>query len=323
MGEYKIRMRARRMSCHQFLRAMAWHLVALLSFSLASAWAEPQDDLWRAAEKGDRAAITRALKAGAKINIRDTDGWTALMFAASNGETEAVAQLLSARADANIATKSGQTPLMGAVVAESYETVKALVDAGAQVGKALPSGKTAVDLARDKNRTDLVTLLSPAALATASSAKQKLAQADAGKAGVINQKAELTQGLDVAVIHAYLMLEADQKQKMEGLQGRRQQVEQRQAQALAQTQQVRLAQQAKAQGVYDACVAELEQCTSQCESRSTAQSTGALLGGIAAYRSNSMSGLNQANSIARNSVDNLEICQSNCKAANQCEILRP
>ena len=49
------------------------------------------------------------LAAGAKTELQDTDGWTALMFAAANGSLPAVQALLAAGADADIKNKEGKT----------------------------------------------------------------------------------------------------------------------------------------------------------------------------------------------------------------------
>jgi ankyrin repeat protein len=56
--------------------------------------AEPT--LLDAAERGDRAAVTRMLSKGADPNTSGPDGTTAVMYAASNGDVELVRALIRA-----------------------------------------------------------------------------------------------------------------------------------------------------------------------------------------------------------------------------------
>jgi ankyrin repeat protein len=69
--------------------------------------------LMTAAEKGDLAAATAAIAAGAEVNAADEDGWTALHLAALN-DRAAVVELLLAEpgVEVNARTKWKSTPLM-------------------------------------------------------------------------------------------------------------------------------------------------------------------------------------------------------------------
>ena len=82
-------------------------------------------------KKGDTQGVIKAIKSGAKVNAKDNNGFTALMWAAWSGHTETVNALIKARADVNAKDGFGRTALMEAVGGGHTEIVKALIKAGA------------------------------------------------------------------------------------------------------------------------------------------------------------------------------------------------
>ena len=76
---------------------------------------------------------------------------------------EAVAALISHGADVNARDQYGRTPLMRASGYGRAKVVEALLDAGADKQLKATSGdwegKTALDLARDENKGDVVAIL--------------------------------------------------------------------------------------------------------------------------------------------------------------------
>jgi len=70
--------------------------------------------------------------AGAKVNARSRDGWTALMAAAGSKNPSAVRLLLAAGADVNARTKDGRTALMASERAGNGEITALLRKAGAR-----------------------------------------------------------------------------------------------------------------------------------------------------------------------------------------------
>ena len=88
---------------------------------------------------------------------------TPLHIAAYNNKIEAVAALISHGADVNAREEDGETPLMRASRWGRAKIVEALLDAGADKELKATSGpregKTALDVARDKNKGDVVAVL--------------------------------------------------------------------------------------------------------------------------------------------------------------------
>src|SRR5690349_15599863 len=76
--------------------------------------AEPT--LLDAAERGDRAAVTRMLARGADPNAPGPDGTTAIMYAASNGDVELVRALLKAGANVKLKNQFGTSAITEAAI---------------------------------------------------------------------------------------------------------------------------------------------------------------------------------------------------------------
>ncbi|MER5932355.1 ankyrin repeat domain-containing protein [Streptomyces sp. NPDC002054] len=91
------------------------------------------NQLTRAAEDGDAAAVARLLDAGAEVDARNTGGCTALELAVEAGQVEIVRLLLAAGADPHQQTGEYNelTPLLQAVTRGHTALVGALLDAGA------------------------------------------------------------------------------------------------------------------------------------------------------------------------------------------------
>ncbi|WP_269457574.1 MULTISPECIES: ankyrin repeat domain-containing protein [unclassified Leifsonia] len=100
---------------------------------LLNAGADPNagtDEVPLSAAAGGRASgsVQRLLAAGADIDHRDSDGWTALMYAAQAGNTEAAMALIAGGADRTVLDDDG---------------------------------RSATDIAREWKHVDLLGLLSP------------------------------------------------------------------------------------------------------------------------------------------------------------------
>src|SRR5690349_5367365 len=105
------------------------NLIAALVIACAAAAAEPT--LLDAAERGDRAAVTRMLAKGADPNAPGPDGTTAIMYAASNGDVELVRALLKAGANVKLKNQFGTSAITEAAIVGSAPVIDALLKAGA------------------------------------------------------------------------------------------------------------------------------------------------------------------------------------------------
>jgi len=126
--------------------------------------AKENKDLLRAILHEDIDKAREALKDGADVNARDSEGWTALHWAASGRSVEIVRLLLKAGADINAQDNTGSTALIWAVnpinMADSEtETVKLLLENGANVDTKNNRGETALIEELKSGNTDCITLL--------------------------------------------------------------------------------------------------------------------------------------------------------------------
>jgi ankyrin repeat protein len=89
--------------------------------------------LANAALCGTLSEVKNLVRAGAKIDIADRDGFTPLMFAIIGGKQRVVAYLIGHGADANRRNEIGQTALMLASQDGKKQLVEQLIRAGADV----------------------------------------------------------------------------------------------------------------------------------------------------------------------------------------------
>ncbi|MCX6165844.1 MAG: ankyrin repeat domain-containing protein, partial [Ignavibacteriae bacterium] len=103
-----------------------------------------------------------------KINIDDReynpdtkkeDGWTALHYAVYRGFVNLVVYLLEKGANINVKDYEGNTPLITSVNASESEILKILYLYGADSKIKNNDGKTASDLAKEKNKTSIISFL--------------------------------------------------------------------------------------------------------------------------------------------------------------------
>jgi len=118
-------------------------LSAVLLFFFCFAAMLFAQDIFTLAKSGTPEQIQAAINAGAKVNDRDKDGWTPLMFAAqSNENPDVITTLLNAGAKVDDRDKYGRTPLMrAAALNKNPEVIKVLLDAGAKLDDRDEDGK--------------------------------------------------------------------------------------------------------------------------------------------------------------------------------------
>lgn len=119
------------------------------------------DQLREAAERGDVAAVERALRKGPSlVNACGRTGWTALHASAERGRLDVLNCLLGMRADPALRTARGATALALAGANGHAECVKALLDVGVDPGQATGrSNRTALHGAMRFNRPEVVRAL--------------------------------------------------------------------------------------------------------------------------------------------------------------------
>ena len=121
--------------------------------------------LWTAAEQGDLAAADAALRHVADIDLRNRNGWSALIIAAFNGQVEVVRRLLSGGADPDGANYKGTTVLMYAL--SRYEQTREVAGFDLVAGTARRleavdhTGRTVRDWIAEKGFPELLPKLAP------------------------------------------------------------------------------------------------------------------------------------------------------------------
>jgi len=117
------------------------------------------DDIFRASSKGDLADVKELVEAGANINVKDGNGWTALMFATDKKHLDIVKYLVEKGADINVKDKFSSSALTYAILRNSLDIVKYLVEKGADINVKNDKGVTALILAASENRIGIVKCL--------------------------------------------------------------------------------------------------------------------------------------------------------------------
>lgn len=114
-----------------------------------------------AARWGSRKGVGALLDAGANIGAVDEIGWNALMWASFKGQAEMAAYLLDRGAALEARDPDGRTPLMLAAKKGHEPTVALLLARGASIEARGPDGQTASDLAVKNGYEDLARRLRP------------------------------------------------------------------------------------------------------------------------------------------------------------------
>ena len=117
---------------------------ALLLGAAGLAGAATDARLAEAVRRQDGEAVRKLLAAGAPVNARGGDGFTALHWAAQRNDLEIADLLIAGGADANDADRYGVTPLALACTNGSGGLVARLLQAGADADAAQASGETAL-----------------------------------------------------------------------------------------------------------------------------------------------------------------------------------
>ena len=107
-------------------------LTILLLILPLAAGAGINEDLLTAIQKGDIEKVSSLIEKGADVNVRDTDGVTALILASQFGYADIVKLLIDNGANVNARDDEGRTALMKATIKRYKDIVKLLKAAGAK-----------------------------------------------------------------------------------------------------------------------------------------------------------------------------------------------
>lgn len=116
-------------------------------------------DLFTAAEEGWLEAVVQLLNNGVDVNVRNTDGYSALHAAQLKADVSITKALLSAGAEVDARNKWGVTPLMTACFNGRTENAKILLDHGSDVNARDNGGATALFFSMRMRKPETVRLL--------------------------------------------------------------------------------------------------------------------------------------------------------------------
>jgi len=123
------------------------------------ALAAATSDLGIAASTGDTGKIKALLGGGSKIDARDNEGYTPLMWASLNGQVNAVATLVTLGANLNIQDREGYSALMWATQNKHVTIVRQLLNAGASVNQRDSHGYTSLHWAAQDGQLNIAQML--------------------------------------------------------------------------------------------------------------------------------------------------------------------
>ena len=96
------------------------------------------------------------LEYGINVDVKDRNGFTALIYACGNGHKEIVRLLLNYNTNPDLRNKHGWTALMSASYQGHKEIVQLLLDHNADIDLKNNNGKTALDLARNQEIEEMI-----------------------------------------------------------------------------------------------------------------------------------------------------------------------
>lgn len=134
-------------------------LAGLIASSLATS-AFAQESLVDLVRAGKRDAVLAAITSpDVDVNVKESDGSTALMYATYNVDHELVAALLKAGAKADVINNFGASALTEAVKLGDVELVRMLLDAGADANSVNQDNQTALMLAANLGSLPIAEML--------------------------------------------------------------------------------------------------------------------------------------------------------------------
>lgn len=113
-----------------------------------------------AAGRGYLSIVQLLVERGAEVNARNKFGYNPLIAASMSGRTDVVRFLIEKGAVLDeVETSSNRTALMYAVLNNHPDIVQALIEGGADIGKETTSGNTAMAIARNARKDNIIQML--------------------------------------------------------------------------------------------------------------------------------------------------------------------
>lgn len=117
-----------------------------------------EGDFFKAVKSGNRNEV-RKYANQVDINIKDSDGWTALMYATDTDDRKMISLLIELGADVNMQDDDGQTALMNAIFVNATKSANYLIKHGANINIRDNNGQTPLMIAAFSNEPEIGELL--------------------------------------------------------------------------------------------------------------------------------------------------------------------
>ncbi|HUI28914.1 MAG TPA: ankyrin repeat domain-containing protein [Candidatus Acidoferrales bacterium] len=134
-------------------------LVSALTVFLSGCGENTTDKMVDAADKGDTNTIGVMIEKGARINARNTKGYTALEIASLNGNANVVRYLLEKNADCDLEDGNGNTALRVSVMLGHVDVVEMLLEKCANPNSNAFNGETPLMCAAHFQQLSVVKML--------------------------------------------------------------------------------------------------------------------------------------------------------------------
>mmetsp|Transcript_12779 Transcript_12779/g.30588 ORF Transcript_12779/g.30588 Transcript_12779/m.30588 type:complete len:158 (+) Transcript_12779:105-578(+) len=132
-----------------------------------------QHGVLECAQNGDFVRLRRLLDAGAKVDVRNQDGESAICIAAANGHMEVCKALIGSGCDINATTDDYSTPLMLAAEEGHLAICRLLLESGAMEAQKDENGFTAADRCDQTMKADFQLLVREVSAGYCSGAAQQ------------------------------------------------------------------------------------------------------------------------------------------------------
>jgi methionyl-tRNA formyltransferase len=124
---------------------------------------DPYEDFWKACTNGEAEKIERSIQTIQNVNLRDKNGWNAIILATYNNHQKVFDILLKNGADINATNYKGTSVLMyaksAAVRDNNLQLMKAIIKNGANINHRDYKGRTVLSYALDDKHEEVIDFL--------------------------------------------------------------------------------------------------------------------------------------------------------------------